>query len=119
MNSTLSTGLLGLLFLSISFSAGSCRTTEVTDASTSNSQITEPQPEASPMDIADTDAGLMDKVRNERWAGDIDGMLQRRYIRALVIYNKTNFFYDGPQTRGISYEALFEFEKFLNRKLNT
>lgn len=49
----------------------------------------------------------------------IDGMLERRYIRALVLYNKTNFFYDGPQARGITYEALKEFEKFLNAKLNT
>jgi len=46
-------------------------------------------------------------------------MVERRYIRALVLYNKTGFFYDGPQPRGISYEALIEFEKFLNKKLNT
>src|SRR5262249_3920511 len=44
---------------------------------------------------------------------------ERRYIRALVLYNKTNFFYDGPQPRGITYEALKEFEKFLNKKLDT
>lgn len=71
-------------------------------------------------DTAETiDPSLLDRLKNEQWTGDIDGMLQRRYIRTLVLYNKTNFFYDGPQPRGITYEALKEFEKFLNGKLNT
>lgn len=65
------------------------------------------------------DPSILDRLKNEHWTGDIDGMLERRYIRALVLYNKTNFFYDGPQPRGITYEALKEFEKFLNAKLNT
>jgi membrane-bound lytic murein transglycosylase MltF len=45
--------------------------------------------------------------------------LQRRYIWVLVSYNKTNFFYDRPQPRGVTYESLREFEKFLNAKLGT
>jgi membrane-bound lytic murein transglycosylase MltF len=65
------------------------------------------------------DPSILDRIKNENWNGDIDGMRERRYIRALVLYNKTNFFYDGPQPRGITYEALKEFEKFLNTKLNT
>ena len=65
------------------------------------------------------DPSLLERIKNEHWTGDIDGMRERRYIRALVLYNKTNFFYDGPQPRGITYEALKEFEKFLNTKLNT
>ena len=65
------------------------------------------------------DPSLLDRIKNEHWTGDIEGMRGRRYIRALVLYNRTNFFYDGPQPRGITYEALKEFEKFLNTKLNT
>jgi len=65
------------------------------------------------------DATLLERLKNEHWTGDIDRMRERRYIRALVLYNKTNFFYDGPQPRGLTYEALKEFEKFLNTKLNT
>ena len=65
------------------------------------------------------DPSVIDRVRNEKWSGDIDGMLQRRFIRAIVLYNKTNFFYDGPQARGIDYDALIEFNKFLNQKLKT
>jgi membrane-bound lytic murein transglycosylase MltF len=65
------------------------------------------------------DPTLMERLRNEKWKGDLDGLLERRYIRALVLYSKTGFFFDGPQPRGISYEGLKEFEKFLNQKLNT
>ena len=71
----------------------------------------EPPPEIDPT--------VLDRLRTEKWTGDIDGLQERRYIRALVLYSKTGFFYDGPQPRGISYEALKEFERFLNKKLNT
>lgn len=77
------------------------------------------EPAAAEAPPAEIDPSLLDKLRNEKWTGDIDGMIERRYIRALVLYNKSGFFYDGPQPRGISYEALKEFEKFLNTKLNT
>jgi len=53
------------------------------------------------------------------WTGDLDAIIERRIIRALVVYNKTNYFLDGPTERGITYEALKNFEKFLNGKLKT
>ncbi|MBK9528496.1 MAG: transporter substrate-binding domain-containing protein [Acidobacteria bacterium] len=68
---------------------------------------------------AEIDSTLLERLRTEKWTGDIDGMVERRYLRALVLYSKTGFFYDGPQPRGISYEGLKEFEKFLNKRLNT
>ncbi len=52
-----------------------------------------------------------------QWTGDLDEMVERGYLRALVSYSKTQYFLDGAQQRGISYEALQEFEKFLNRRL--
>jgi membrane-bound lytic murein transglycosylase MltF len=77
-------------------------------------------PEPSPAETAENiDPSLLDRLKNERWTGDIDKLRERRYIRVLALYNKTNFFYDGPQPRGMTYEALKEFEKFLNQKLNT
>lgn len=104
-----------LLVLSLVLIAvGACKTT------TQQSNTTPPVASQSPTETPETvDPSILDRLKNERWTGDIDGMLQRRYIRALVLYNKTNFFYDGPQPRGITYEALKEFEKFLNEKLNT
>ncbi len=53
------------------------------------------------------------------WTGDYEEMVERRRIRALVVYNKTQFFLDGGQPRGIAYEALTEFEKSINQKLGT
>ena len=55
----------------------------------------------------------------ERWTGDLDGMLERRQIRALVVYSRSGFFYDKGHPKGISYEALEEFQRFANRKLRT
>jgi membrane-bound lytic murein transglycosylase MltF len=50
--------------------------------------------------------------------GDLDGMQKRRVIRAAVFLNKTHYFIDSNgQPRGISYDALTEFERFVNRKL--
>ena len=46
-------------------------------------------------------------------------MAERRYIRALVVHSKTFYFLDGAQQRGITYEALKEFERFLNKRLGT
>ena len=50
------------------------------------------------------------------WIGDLDGMLERRYLRILVIPDKMNFFFDGSQMRGATYDAMKEFERFVNTK---
>jgi membrane-bound lytic murein transglycosylase MltF len=55
----------------------------------------------------------------ERWTGDLAGMMQRRKIRALVVYSKSGFFYDNGHPEGIFYEALQEFERTLNREYQT
>jgi len=49
------------------------------------------------------------------WLGDLDGMTGRRAVRMLVVYNKTNYFLDGPTQRGATYDMGVEFEKWLNR----
>jgi membrane-bound lytic murein transglycosylase MltF len=50
------------------------------------------------------------------WTGDLDGMLKRRYIRALVVYSKTQYYVVKGVQRGISYEELNAFQDFINRK---
>ncbi len=55
----------------------------------------------------------------QRWTGDLDGMIERRNIRALVVYSRSGFFYDHGRPEGISYEALQEFERTLNREYKT
>jgi len=49
--------------------------------------------------------------------GDFDAMVEKRVMRVLVTYNKTNFFLEGGTQRGISADALREFEKALNKEL--
>ena len=53
----------------------------------------------------------------EPWRGDFGGMVERRIIRALVAHSKTFYFVDRGQQRGITYEGLTEFEKFVNTQL--
>src|SRR5215471_12763098 len=98
----------------------------VTGCKRSSQQPSSSNPEVSKQRVVkvsetpkEIDPTLFGRINSEHWTGDLDGIRQRRYIRTLVLYNKTNFFYDGPQARGITYEALKEFEKFLNAKLNT
>ena len=53
----------------------------------------------------------------EPWTGDLDDMVERRYIRVLVTFSRTNFFLDGAEQHGITHDALQIFERELNQKL--
>jgi len=55
----------------------------------------------------------------EKRVGDLDGMVKRRQIRALVVPSHSGFFYDKGHPQGIFYEALDEFQRFVNRKFKT
>ena len=50
---------------------------------------------------------------------DLEGIAQRRLVRALVVRSRTFYFFDGAVQRGLAYEMLKAFEDFLNDKLNT
>ncbi len=50
---------------------------------------------------------------------DLDAMLKRRNIRALVMINPVGFFYSNGQPMGVMYEALRELETFVNTKYAT
>ena len=56
-------------------------------------------------------------VDNKPWLGDFDEMTEKRQIRVLVAFSKTFYFLDRGRQRGISYDLLKEFEKFVNKKL--
>jgi len=53
----------------------------------------------------------------ERHTGDLDDMIKRKTIRALVLYSRTGFFYVNGRPEGIYYEALNTFQQFVNQKL--
>jgi membrane-bound lytic murein transglycosylase MltF len=112
-------GLCCLVFVTIvavllNANAGCGRSPETSIAS---NQTTEAPavPEAAPAE--EVDPSLVERIKREKWTGDLGGMVERRFIRVLVSYNRTYYFYDGPEARGIAYEGMKEFEKFINQKL--
>ena len=76
-----------------------------------------PIPEtASPLDaLPEAVRNLLDKP----FTGDFDEMVKRRMIRVAVTFNRTHYFVDRGQERGITYEALKAFETDLNTELKT
>jgi membrane-bound lytic murein transglycosylase MltF len=56
-------------------------------------------------------------LTQQKFTGDLDGMIQRRLIRVLVAYSKTHYFvYKGTQG-GLTYDFGRMFENDLNNKL--
>jgi membrane-bound lytic murein transglycosylase MltF len=55
----------------------------------------------------------------EKWTGDLDGMIERRMIRVLVVYSKTFYFIEKGAQRGVTYDTFHAFEEGLNKKLRT
>ena len=51
------------------------------------------------------------------WTGDLDAMVEREVIRALVPMSKTFYFLDGADQRGIAYEGAKMFEEKINEAL--
>jgi len=86
-------------------SAGDGKTAAVASAA-------EEKPGPRELSSLDPEIGL-----DKSWTGDLDGMVEREFIRALVVYNKTQYFIDQGTQRGATYEALREFEKWLNQEL--
>ena len=52
---------------------------------------------------------------NERFTDDLPGLIQKRYIRVLTTFNKTNFFVSDSRIYGFEYSLLKDYEKSLNQ----
>src|SRR5271157_3213902 len=76
-------------------------------------------PVSSPDEPPAPSNGMVLPTAFARHTGDLEEMAKRRNIRALVLLNPIGFFYDKGQPRGVMYEALEEFQKFVNQKLKT
>jgi membrane-bound lytic murein transglycosylase MltF len=53
------------------------------------------------------------------WTGDLDGMVERRMIRVLTAYSRTQYFIDKGTPRGTAYDQGRLLENELNKKLGT
>ena len=71
---------------------------------------------ASPLDALPEAVRL---VADKPFTGDFDEMVKRRAIRVGVTFNRTHYFIDKGQERGLTYEALKLFENDLNTDLKT
>ncbi len=56
---------------------------------------------------------------SQSWTGDFDGMVERRVVRILTVFQLGGYFLDGPQEKGMTYDLAKMFEKFLNERLET
>src|SRR4051812_1085225 len=65
------------------------------------------------------DPALIGHFQTVRAVDELDGMVKRRYVRALVIYSKIFYFVDRGRERGLIAEGVQLFERHLNRSLAT
>src|SRR5271166_1645306 len=72
-------------------------------------------PQTGKSTVQSPDAGL--PLNFQRHTGDLNAMVKAQNIRALVLYSRSSFFYVDGRPQGIFYEALQDFEQFVNRKL--
>lgn len=80
------------------------------------SQIAEKPPA---QEAAAADSGqvrLLALPKSRVWKDDFDHMKNRRLVRVLVSPSRTLFFQDKGVIRGVSAEAAFEFENWLNHR---
>ncbi len=100
--------LSGCLLSLICFAIGVAAQSQSTHTPRSSS-------EKAPLQSPDT--GL--PVNFARRTGDLDAMVKAQNIRALVLYSHSSFFYVDGKPEGIFYEALQNFQQFVNQKLHT
>lgn len=70
---------------------------------------------ASPVRDSDTEFGAVLTHFNKPFTGDLEELRQRGFIRVLVSYSKSNFFYDAGHPKGFEVELFREFKNYLNR----
>jgi membrane-bound lytic murein transglycosylase MltF len=73
-------------------------------------------PPASPYDVLPEDVR---PLLDTEFTGDLDQMVKRRIIRAGVVFNRTQYFIDHGDQKGMAYEAIRLFEEQLNKRAKT
>ena len=84
-------------------------------APSASAPANEGEPEKAP-EVAIPETGIAPVVLAKSTA-DLDAMIERRYIRVLTTYSKTQFFIDRGTARGVVPDAFKVFEDDLNKRL--
>ncbi|WP_310446453.1 lytic transglycosylase F [Thiobacillus sp.] len=110
-------GLIAAVALAVILSA--CGEGEKAPAATVEAKPSvQPPPAAVAAPPEETGQLTIDLDRTAKpWTGDLDGMIERRVIRVLTTYSKTNYFLDMGSQRGATYDAFRVFETDLNKRL--
>jgi len=106
-------GILALMLFAAAACAGQQQETAPPTAAAADEAI---PPTASPYDALPDD---VQTVMDKPFTGDFDALVKRRLIRVGVTFNRTHYFVDKGQERGIAYESLKLFETDLNTRLKT
>ncbi|MDX1575709.1 MAG: lytic transglycosylase F, partial [Kiloniellales bacterium] len=67
-------------------------------------------------EATDAKSEIIDHVL-ESWTGDLDGMIERGFIRLLTAYNPIYLSYDGMDQRGLAVDLSRAFEEHLSERL--
>ena len=81
--------------------------------------VEKPGREAEPEDSENPDDNVLLERARQPFLGDLPELRERRFVRALVSYSKTNFFHDGATARGFEVDLLQAWEKSLNQGAKT
>jgi len=106
---------IALCALSLSAGASISSTPVVGHTEASGQKPTAQQPAPKPPKPAQAAQAVL-PIERRPWTGDLDAMIKRRIIRALVPHSKTHYFVEKGQPRGVAYDALKAFEDQLNKK---
>ena len=115
----------GVLVLLIVATAAACGNQQTPPGPSTATPATPPASLTADAPIPDTASpldALPEAVRlslDKPFTGDFDEMVKRRAIRVGVTFNRTHYFIDKGQERGLTYEALKSFENDLNTDLKT
>jgi membrane-bound lytic murein transglycosylase MltF len=108
-------GLMAGCSKKASKSSEQAQTKEPPPVSTTESQ----SPANGEGEATETNDVISSDTISQKWTGDLDGMIKRRFIRVLTTYSKTSYFVDRAEQHGIVYDAFQLFERDLNKKLKT
>ncbi len=110
-----------LLLLTFCFALAACSKKSAPPAATDQTQqqAAPSAPVSSPDEVLAPSSEVKLPTAFGRRTGDLDEMTKNRNIRAIVLINPISFFYSKGLPKGITYEALEEFQKFVNQKLKT
>jgi len=61
------------------------------------------------------DHPLLDLV-HAAWTGDLDGMLERRLLRALIVPSRTMYFFEKGEPKGMAAEYQVALEAYINKR---